>query len=107
MKPGGIIITIIPNNVGLNGLIQKMLNRPVFDIHILLDLEALVKAHITCSFKNIKSGYFLSTDFNYCNLNGLDPDKRSTRAKAFILNNLGRFSKAIWAIEDNSIPLYL
>jgi len=42
--------TEIPNMVGFNGLIQKLANRPIFDIHVPLDLDALVKAHELVGF---------------------------------------------------------
>ena len=40
LKPGGLLITNIPNLCGLNGLIQKMINRSIFDIHVPLDKKS-------------------------------------------------------------------
>jgi len=49
--------------VGFNGLIQKLANRPIFDIHVPLDLDALVKAHELVGFEILERGYFLSVHF--------------------------------------------
>ncbi len=45
LKPGGILITSLPNHNGLLGLIVKVFNRPLFNIHYLIDV------------KHIKDGY--------------------------------------------------
>ncbi|NJR14325.1 MAG: class I SAM-dependent methyltransferase [Calothrix sp. CSU_2_0] len=99
LKPNGIIITIIPNMVGLMGWTQKIFNKPVFDIHMPLDLKLLTNAHEVVGFKNLNSCYLLSLDFGVCNLNGLDTRKNLTKIKGFIIRNLSRFSKIIWLIE--------
>ncbi|HNI28138.1 MAG TPA: class I SAM-dependent methyltransferase [Leptospiraceae bacterium] len=45
-KPGGIIITTIPNLTGVTGWLQKWMNKPVYDIHKVMglsDIEAFIK----------------------------------------------------------------
>ncbi|MFM2208270.1 MAG: hypothetical protein RL213_2245 [Bacteroidota bacterium] len=41
LKPGGILITTVPVLYGPTGFLQRVLNRPVFDIHVLLTRERL------------------------------------------------------------------
>jgi 2-polyprenyl-3-methyl-5-hydroxy-6-metoxy-1,4-benzoquinol methylase len=44
LKPNGILITTIPNITGITGLLQKLINKPVYDIHIPLSKVKLIKA---------------------------------------------------------------
>ncbi|MFM2304623.1 MAG: hypothetical protein RLZZ135_2035, partial [Cyanobacteriota bacterium] len=88
LKPGGKIVTIIPNMTGLDGQLQKILNRDVFDIHVLLDAEKLALAHQVAGFSTLDCNYFISPDFSIPNLNGLDRQLPSTQLKQFFLDNL-------------------
>ncbi len=45
LRPSGIMITIVPNMVGLVGCLQKLLDSRVFAIHVPLDAPALRAAH--------------------------------------------------------------
>lgn len=58
LKPGGLLITSIPNLCGLNGLIQKIINRSIFDIHIPLDKKGLISAHEINGLRIISCDYF-------------------------------------------------
>jgi 2-polyprenyl-3-methyl-5-hydroxy-6-metoxy-1,4-benzoquinol methylase len=59
LKPGGVLITHLPNLSGLNGMIQKVINRPIFDVHVPLDRNDLVRAHQAERFERISCRYFL------------------------------------------------
>src|SRR3954462_6542399 len=41
LKPGGLLITEVPNMVGFNGRLQRLFNKPVYDIHVPLDAPTL------------------------------------------------------------------
>jgi 2-polyprenyl-3-methyl-5-hydroxy-6-metoxy-1,4-benzoquinol methylase len=45
LAPGGIIVTTVPNLCGVMGWIQRVLGRNIYDMHVRLDLDDLVKAH--------------------------------------------------------------
>lgn len=100
LKPGGIMINNIPNVMGLVGLLQKWLNRPVFDIHVPLDIEGLQKSHLRAGLEVLDCNYFLSISLGMVNLTGLNPHKISTRLKNIIYRNLCRISKLVWAVEE-------
>ena len=104
LKHNGIMITNIPNMNGLNSLIFKLVNRPVYDTHFLLDVGELVKAHELAGFEVLSCDYFLSTHFGVPNLVGLNPQRISTRLKGFFLSTLSRIGKVVWAIEDRLMP---
>lgn len=59
LKPGGLLVTNVPNLCGLNGMIQKIVNRPVFDIHVALDKNDLVRAHHANGLQTVSCDYFL------------------------------------------------
>jgi hypothetical protein len=100
LKPGGLLITNIPNLCGLNGLIQKMINRPIFDIHVLLDKNALMQVHRINGLRVISCDYFLFTNLgvlNFENLKGGLFYKRATRLRSLI-------NKVAWVCE-RAIPM--
>jgi 2-polyprenyl-3-methyl-5-hydroxy-6-metoxy-1,4-benzoquinol methylase len=105
LKPGGLLITNIPNMVGLIGTIEKMINRPVYDIHVPLDVKVLDKAHKLLGLEVLQCDYFLSTHFGVLNLNGLDPRSLSWKIKKFFLKILLHISKLVWLCEDAFVQL--
>ena len=99
LKHGGLLITNIPNMVGLIGAIEKIINRPVYDIHVPLDHESLLNVHKLSGLDVLRCGYFLSTHFGVLNLNGLDRETLSWRIKNIFLKILLHISKIIWIYE--------
>jgi 2-polyprenyl-3-methyl-5-hydroxy-6-metoxy-1,4-benzoquinol methylase len=45
VRPGGIVLTLIPNMRGLYGALYKVFNRKVYDTHVPLTLRELMDAH--------------------------------------------------------------
>lgn len=45
VKPGGYVLTVVPNMHGTVGLLQRLLNRAVYDIHVTLTPHDLRAAH--------------------------------------------------------------
>jgi 2-polyprenyl-3-methyl-5-hydroxy-6-metoxy-1,4-benzoquinol methylase len=105
VKPGGLVVTVVPNMIGAVGAIERCINRPVYDLHVGLAPQDLAAAHASAGMTVTGAGYFLSTNFGVLNTNGLDPEARATRAKRALCVNLGRVSKAVWALEARSRPL--
>ena len=99
LKPNGIMITIMPNVVGLIGLVQKLLNRPVFDTHSLLDRETLRKTHEVCGLEVLQCDYFVSLSFSVLNLNGIQIGTIEFLMKKIILTLLVYLSFMVWLIE--------
>jgi 2-polyprenyl-3-methyl-5-hydroxy-6-metoxy-1,4-benzoquinol methylase len=106
LKPGGVMITIVPNMVGWVGLMQKHLNRPVFDIHVPISLEGLQAAHRHAGLAVQETRYLCSINFGVLNLDNA-VDRLPTRlAKKVIAKALIAVSAMVWWIEDHS-PLRL
>jgi len=100
LKPGGMIITNIPNMVGLIGSIQKSLNKPVYDIHQLIDPAKLREAHELAGLEVLRCDYFMFTCFGINNLNGTSKGSISWCLKKLFLGFLSRISMLVWLIEE-------
>jgi 2-polyprenyl-3-methyl-5-hydroxy-6-metoxy-1,4-benzoquinol methylase len=102
LKPGGLLITNIPNLCGLNGFIQKLINRPVFDIHVPLDKQSLVRVHQMNGLRVISCNYFLFMNLGVLNFENLQ--NASLYAVAVRLRSL--INIMTWVLED-TIPVLL
>ena len=99
LRPGGLMVTIIPNMTGLVGLLQRLVNKPIFDIHKPIDASMLSQAHQDAGCAVVKCDYFFSTNFGVCNLNGLETYTVSWTIKKLLLTVLVAFSALIWFVE--------
>lgn len=100
LRPGGTMLTIVPNITGVIGWVQKVCNRAVYDKHVPLDAEDLRRAHERAGLQVVRSEYVLSTGFGMTNVTGFDSGALATRVKAVFLRNLGRLSVLVWAVEE-------
>ena len=103
LRPGGIMITSVPNMVSMIGYLQKIINRPVFDIHVLLDKNSLCKSHKDAGLNILDCDYFLSTNSAVCNLAGLSTNTISWYIKKIVLAVFVRFSMAVWFLESKVV----
>lgn len=100
LKPGGLMITVIPNLSGGMGWIQRITNRPVFDIHIPLDRDALEEAHGSSRLEVVSCEYFLFANLSVVNIKnwrGKPLYKVAIRLRSLI-------NKAVWTVE-RAVPL--
>jgi 2-polyprenyl-3-methyl-5-hydroxy-6-metoxy-1,4-benzoquinol methylase len=100
LKPGGLLITSIPNMVGLIGHLQKILNKPVYDIHQPIDSAMLLDAHKLADLDVVKCEYFVASSFGVANLEGVANNSLSWLLKKLLLGIMARFSKLVWMIEN-------
>lgn len=105
LKPGGLLVTNIPNMVGLIGAIEKAINREIYDIHVPLDRELLANAHRSAGLKVLQCDYFLSTNFGVLNLNGLDQKSISWRMKNIFRKMMLYLSGLVWIYERAFGPI--
>jgi 2-polyprenyl-6-hydroxyphenyl methylase/3-demethylubiquinone-9 3-methyltransferase len=57
LKPGGRILTTVPNLQGLNWLLQRLGDLRTLQAHVVYDTQALVKVHEEAGFQTIAAGY--------------------------------------------------
>lgn len=67
-KPGGYVLTTIPNMRGLPGFLQRLFDIKVFNLHVPLACSELLKAHVDCGLEVVASGYILPVHLGVCNL---------------------------------------
>jgi 2-polyprenyl-3-methyl-5-hydroxy-6-metoxy-1,4-benzoquinol methylase len=99
LKPGGMLITIIPNLVGFIGMLQRLLNKKVYDIHTLMNLNNLRDAHDSLGLKVIACSYFIFANFGVLNLAGVEKDSFLFWVKKLALFFLHEITKIIWVFE--------
>ena len=68
VKPGGYVLTTIPNMRGLPGLLQRLLDSEIFELHVPLACSELRQAHAACGLEVIDAGYILPVHLGVCNL---------------------------------------
>lgn len=105
LKPGGLVITSVPNMSGLAGALQKILNKPVFDKHVALDLPSLREAHEAAGLRVLDCRYFLSIEPGVCNLNGIPEDSMEWKLKHAILGLLTGLSGVVWLTEEHGLRI--
>jgi cyclopropane fatty-acyl-phospholipid synthase-like methyltransferase len=67
LRPGGVLVTEVPNMAGFNGTLQKLLRRSVYDIHVPLDARALAAAHEAAGLRLIECRYLMSFNLGVVN----------------------------------------
>jgi SAM-dependent methyltransferase len=58
LRPGGSVVTMIPNFISFYGAVQKLANREIFDKHLLLDRALLDDAHRAAGLKPVLPAEF-------------------------------------------------
>jgi 2-polyprenyl-3-methyl-5-hydroxy-6-metoxy-1,4-benzoquinol methylase len=100
LKPGGVLITSIPNMTGLVGTLQRVINQPVFDIHKPIDSVALRDAHKVARLEVTKCDYFIFTNFGVANLEGVSTSTIKGFFKRLVLAAMVRLSMLVWWLES-------
>ncbi|CAN5554845.1 hypothetical protein BH11BAC2_BH11BAC2_22450 [soil metagenome] len=105
VKPGGMIILTVPNLKSITGFLQKIMNKPVYDIHVAMDKNYLTDKITQSGFKVIKANYFIPISF------GVTLEKHENQKvnylgiKKVILKSFQVIEKIAWLIDDNVIKL--
>jgi 2-polyprenyl-3-methyl-5-hydroxy-6-metoxy-1,4-benzoquinol methylase len=104
LKPGGLLITNIPNLSGLNGLIQKMINRAILDIHVPLKRDAFVQAHEINGLRVISCDYFLFINLGVLNIENLRGSLvyKAARLRSWINEVIWIFERAVPGLKPNA-----
>lgn len=99
-KPGGLVITVIPNLTGLVGAAMREINRTVYEHHVLMDPHMLRATHEGAGLEVTAARYFAVSNFRVVNLNGL---RRGTVSwvikRAFSAMAIG-LTGVIWTLEE-------
>lgn len=100
LKPGGLLVTLVPNMNGIPGLLQRLVDQGVFDIHVPLDRKDLYVAHGLAQLDVDICQYLLFINLNVVNVEG----KRERWFYHPFIRGRSWISKAIWIAEQLSAP---
>ncbi|HVO67337.1 MAG TPA: class I SAM-dependent methyltransferase [Syntrophales bacterium] len=103
LKPGGLLITNIPNMLGFNGLLQKIINRPIFDIHIPLNIDTLMRVHQINGLRIISCNYFLFANLGVVNIENLKETLfyKVARLRSWVNEVVWIFERVVPALKPN------
>ena len=100
LRPGGLMITTVPNMGGLVGVAQHVLANDIFEKHIVIEKDALCEAHQAAGLQVVLCDYLLFTNFGVVNL-GPDPPLY----KKLCLAGLKAATGLAWTVESLLAPL--
>lgn len=101
LKPGGTLITLIPNMPGIIGLIQKHVDRKVYDVHMPLTKKKLAIAHNNTSLNLKACEHFMSINLSVVN----SGEFSSNRYDKYLRHALSATSKICWILEKYGIKI--
>jgi 2-polyprenyl-3-methyl-5-hydroxy-6-metoxy-1,4-benzoquinol methylase len=100
LKPGGILITSIPNMAGIIGLLQKWMYKEVYDVHKIMSKDQLASQFDSQHLQLLTCNYFLPVSFGLT----LDPVDNTVikfrTLKKLIAKGLQIVSKVLWKVDD-------
>jgi 2-polyprenyl-3-methyl-5-hydroxy-6-metoxy-1,4-benzoquinol methylase len=104
LRPGGTMFIVIPNMTGAVGFIEKIINRPVYEIHKILLAEELKLMTAKAGLQIQYCSYFLATNFGVLNLSGLQSGKFIKLVKLLVMKTAVQISKLVWFLEKSTRP---
>lgn len=100
-RPGGMIVTMIPNMFGITGLLTRLINRPVFDIHVAMDATMLQTAHAAAGLHVLDTRYLMPI-----NLNVVYPPASFPNVAKEVINHLFSWiSKSVWLLDSRVLSV--
>lgn len=104
-KPGGYIITSIPNLTGLTGFLQKIMNRPVYDIHKVMTLDFFKDEVNKAGLEVVQYTHIIPVSLGVTldSHDGKQPG--NIRIKKIILKSFQSLAKAFQIIDDKIVRL--
>jgi len=93
LRPGGRIVTTVPNLQGVNWLMQRLGDLRTLRAHVVYDTQALVEVHEAAGYRTMASGYVGFFDGHVTSAAGTTSDFRRGLHRC-VCRALGRCSKA-------------
>jgi SAM-dependent methyltransferase len=100
LKPGGKVITLIPNLTGVLGWYQKLLDRTLYEAHVVMDRERLGEAHGQAGFEIESAGYLMPFS-----LEVLNSERRQTRVGRLLSRAHTAASRLVWLADEELLHL--
>jgi 2-polyprenyl-3-methyl-5-hydroxy-6-metoxy-1,4-benzoquinol methylase len=100
LRPGGHLITVVPNMHGLVGLLQSVADPSVYRVHVPLSPTELADAHRACGLTIVSARHLMTANFSVINFSGPNsriPNRVGLRAASWA-------SKLVWSLERIGVP---
>jgi SAM-dependent methyltransferase len=104
LKPGGLMITEIPNMSGAVGWLQRWANKPIYDIHVPLTVPQLTTHHERAGLHVVAATYVVPTDFGIVDPEGI-PDGVIGSIKRGILYGFRLLTGVVWWLDARLGPI--
>jgi 2-polyprenyl-3-methyl-5-hydroxy-6-metoxy-1,4-benzoquinol methylase len=101
LKPGGQTVTFIPNLTGILGRYQRLLDRQLYDAHVVMDRERLSQAHRRAGLEVKSAGYLMPVSLEVLNVEGW----KSRVASRLVSRAHTAASRLAWMVDDHLFRL--
>jgi 2-polyprenyl-3-methyl-5-hydroxy-6-metoxy-1,4-benzoquinol methylase len=101
VRPGGKLLTIIPNMQGTVGLLQRLVAPSVFKVHVPLSVCDLRGAHQQAGLNVERAEYLMVTNFGVVNYNEPGGGQLANTLRWIAVAGCGRLSCAINVLDEH------
>jgi SAM-dependent methyltransferase len=101
VRPGGRVLTIVPNMQGTVGLLQRLVAPSVYEVHVPLSPADLQEAHQRTGLQIERAAYLMATNYGVINYNEPGGGRVANAARWFAVAALGRLSCAANVIDEH------
>ncbi len=101
VKPGGLLLTLIPNMPSMIGLIQKFVDREIYDIHMPITKKKFINAHKEAGLPLKECDYFLSISLSVVNYGSFSKNPLNK----YLRHALSASSKIFWILERYGLKI--
>ena len=101
VKPGGMLLTLIPNIPSIIGFIQKHVDRAVYDVHVPLTKKQLIDVHKQAQLSLKECDYFMSISLSVVNSGSFS----SHPFNKYLRHGLSAPSKIFWILQRYGLKI--
>jgi 2-polyprenyl-3-methyl-5-hydroxy-6-metoxy-1,4-benzoquinol methylase len=105
LRPGGLLITSVPNMAGGTGFLQRVLDPAVYSRHVRLDAARLCTAHRNARLNVRDCRYLLAVNLGVVNINDVQRGTLEWLTKSMTLRGLQAITALVWMIETVIGPI--
>ena len=101
LKPGGSMVNFVPNLTGILGQYQKVLDRALYEAHVVMDDARLAEAHRQAGLEVRSAGYLMPVGLEVLNVESW----KNRVAKKLVSRAHTALSRLVWMIDDHLFHL--
>jgi 2-polyprenyl-3-methyl-5-hydroxy-6-metoxy-1,4-benzoquinol methylase len=105
LRPGGIMLTVIPNMNGAVGMVQKFVAPSIYKVHVPLDLGQLRAAHMRAGLEVTASGWHMPVGFGVVNFHEPGASGFQLQVRRGVVGALSRLSRVAWLWDEGVIRI--